>query len=591
MKVLTGHTAEISAVCITPDGRLALSGSADKTIILWDLDRGQPKKILKGHKDGIGSLCITPNGKYAISSSFDKCIIWDLNRGLSRIILYDENGRCDHINGVKAVAITPDGKYAFTAARTDCACFLWDIEKGLIVKSLTGHTLSIRKVDISPDGKWGISASEDNTCILWDLERGHTENLSKSEKKSLDGLSFTPDGTKLISLSYGGIQLWDMKNFQPDKKSKLPGATTPIAFTPDGKKLIAGSVTNNPFSLYDFEKDQPIKVKRKVSRGVTNIILVTPDGQNVLIFTSDAFKEYIRIWHLKKKIRKKTFVIKDKRIKSILITPDWKVEILNSFQDISAWDLQRWQPLEIFKGLNKSSKVFSELTKLLAISPDGKIAILLIPGFYYDLPNSEILIILDLNSGIELKSFVLAEHSFQSAFFAPDGNFIYSKSNSTNLAIWDINRGRKVSQYFAKENFDIITSNKDVIILGSWNGNLHILQKPEVINKTCIVIATVFRCRLSGSSKILFAYCPVCGKGFKPTGTVLDCIENITIKSGLKPDQSPCLHLPHEAWDEPNLMGNCSFCGGKIKFNPFIAENLIYNPWWKFWKNKNLNLI
>jgi WD40 repeat protein len=35
---LEGHTSEVSALCLLPDGRLA-SGSPDKTIRLWDLQR------------------------------------------------------------------------------------------------------------------------------------------------------------------------------------------------------------------------------------------------------------------------------------------------------------------------------------------------------------------------------------------------------------------------------------------------------------------------------------------------------------------------------------------------------------------------
>jgi len=48
-------------------------------------------------------------------------------------------------------------------------------------------------------------------------------------------------------------------------------------------------------------------------------------------------------------------------------------------------------------------------------------------------------------------------------------------------------------------------------------------------------------------------------------------IEEITKKTGLKPEQSPCLELPDAAWEEPGLLGNCPKCGEKLKFNPFIA--------------------
>jgi len=51
----------------------------------------------------------------------------------------------------------------------------------------------------------------------------------------------------------------------------------------------------------------------------------------------------------------------------------------------------------------------------------------------------------------------------------------------------------------------------------------------------------------------------------------LATIEEISKKAGLRPEQSPCLELPDEAWEEPGLLGNCPNCGEALKFNPFIA--------------------
>ena len=67
------------------------------------------------------------------------------------------------------------------------------------------------------------------------------------------------------------------------------------------------------------------------------------------------------------------------------------------------------------------------------------------------------------------------------------------------------------------------------------------------------------------------ADCPLCGHRFAPTTEVLAAIEEITKKAKLKPEQSPCLELPDEAWEHPGLLGECPKCKEKLKFNPFIA--------------------
>ena len=38
--ILKGHTAAVTSVTVTPDGKHAVSGSEDKTLRLWDLTTG-----------------------------------------------------------------------------------------------------------------------------------------------------------------------------------------------------------------------------------------------------------------------------------------------------------------------------------------------------------------------------------------------------------------------------------------------------------------------------------------------------------------------------------------------------------------------
>lgn len=77
--LISGHTADIRAVAITPDGRWALSGSDDRTVRLWNLRSKKCLAILEGHTQGVTGVAINSTCTRAVSCSEDGTIrIWNL---------------------------------------------------------------------------------------------------------------------------------------------------------------------------------------------------------------------------------------------------------------------------------------------------------------------------------------------------------------------------------------------------------------------------------------------------------------------------------------------------------------------------------
>ncbi len=187
-KTLRGHSSDIHAIHLTPDGKWAISGSGDSTCILWNLDTGKAIQTLKGHTNTIFAVYITPDGKNAISGSIDKtCILWDLAKGEAIKILKG------HTDWVMAVCISPDGQRAISASLNG-ECFVWDLTSWEVVKILKGHTRSVNSVSFTPNGKLAITGSTDNTCILWNLKNG--------EKK---GIYIATSAVNAVSCFPGGI--------------------------------------------------------------------------------------------------------------------------------------------------------------------------------------------------------------------------------------------------------------------------------------------------------------------------------------------------------------------------------------------------
>ncbi len=195
------HGGLIYSLILSNDGKTLFSGSADKTIRIWNTATGQLKSTLKGHTDSVLALAITPCDRFLISGSADKTIrIWDLTSLFSkRKILTSHEG-----GGVTTLAITSNGKYLVTGS-TDSTIKLWDLSTQKIVYTLIEHRNAVWSVAISPDGKTLASGSLDKTVKLWDLATG---NLLQTLQAS-SPVIFSDNGKYLITgSSKNQIQIW-----------------------------------------------------------------------------------------------------------------------------------------------------------------------------------------------------------------------------------------------------------------------------------------------------------------------------------------------------------------------------------------------
>jgi WD40 repeat protein len=131
-----GHPDAVYAVAVTPDGRFAISGSLDRTLLLWDLESDRPRTMgmdgarkpilpLEGHTDAIYCVALTPDGRRAVSGSRDgTLILWDLKteKAEKKITTFTGEG------AIMSCAVAPDGQTIIAGDNSGRVYFLRLVE-------------------------------------------------------------------------------------------------------------------------------------------------------------------------------------------------------------------------------------------------------------------------------------------------------------------------------------------------------------------------------------------------------------------------------------------------------------------------------
>lgn len=125
LRTLIGHLNSVNAVACFPDGYRVVSGSRDGILKIWDTRNGDELETLKGHVESIDSIIIAKNGTLMISASSDAIKIWDIDIDHVNVLKTIKNGT----NRTTAIALFSDEQRIISASN-DKSLNIWDLNSG-----------------------------------------------------------------------------------------------------------------------------------------------------------------------------------------------------------------------------------------------------------------------------------------------------------------------------------------------------------------------------------------------------------------------------------------------------------------------------
>jgi WD40 repeat protein len=264
-----------SAFVVNGDKKFLVTGSFDRNLIWWNVDKGEALRSVEAHAGWVRDLVVTPDGTRLISCGDDMLVkVWEAENGkpIRAMEGHAKQTPQGHVTALYALAVSPDGKYVASGDRIG-AVNVWEIDSGKKVQNL-------------------------EVPILYTYD-------PKQRKRSLGGiraLAFSPDGTHLAVGGMGQVEnvdglaglvhveVWDWR--KPAKKftsgaAGHKGMIETLVFHPDKTWLIgAGGGSDNGVLAFwkvdpmptDVEKKDAVTVQRIKMEGHVHRMALNVSG-------------------------------------------------------------------------------------------------------------------------------------------------------------------------------------------------------------------------------------------------------------------------------------------------------------------------
>jgi WD40 repeat protein len=344
LETLVGHTAEVLAVGVSPNGRIFATGSADGTARLWNAGTGDPGHVLRAHQGGVFATRFSSDGTRLVTLGADRGVrVWDVRTGRLLRALRNVHDRTDMAaawgEGVAFVGrdriavspwsrgtppspvvanvfdlssgdrvavveyprgariidldVSPDGTLLVAGRAEGGQLLLYGLPSGKLLDVVHGHGIAVTDVEFGRDGQAVATGGVDGLAKLWEVERGKLRSALtlRGHRRPVGSVSLDRSASRLFTWTPPSDEAWawDLSPLGRGEVLTKPGPETEehpdIAFTPDGRKLVASSGPEGTVRVWSMDTGEPLLVLR--AGGAVIGIDVSPDGLRIATAGAD----------------------------------------------------------------------------------------------------------------------------------------------------------------------------------------------------------------------------------------------------------------------------------------------------------------
>lgn len=281
---LSGHESPVYAAAFTPDGKLVVTGSFDRTLRVWSAADGDPLRTLLGHDNLVLSLDVNHDGRQMVSGAQDNTLrLWDLPSGSPDQVYQGHKGPLTRL------LVFPDGKTLATFG-ADGQVLLWrddaqDAAKPKQLQPLGTHEAPVTAAVLGGGATQLASGDAAGQLIWWQLPADDRPELAAvkrlAHRGAVSGMAFLPNNEQLVSAGAEGVlKYWQLPMVD---SLRLPAPEVPLSavvVTPGDNPLAVVAGADKALHIFELASG---KLLRSIDTGRDGLVVLalSPDGQRL----------------------------------------------------------------------------------------------------------------------------------------------------------------------------------------------------------------------------------------------------------------------------------------------------------------------
>ncbi len=190
-KLTCGRQASMESLAFSPDGKRLASGTADGTLVLWDVATGKCSNARR-HRGRIPAIAFSQDSRFVVSGGSDRRIVVSKAANLNNV---DE--LTPEIGEIEGLALSADGQSLAVAASKVVLIESWSAQSNSS-KTQTLKSLPAKAVAFSPSGDV-LAVGGDSGVEIFDRKTLRSIASYEGNVGPVLSIAFSPDGGTLAT--------------------------------------------------------------------------------------------------------------------------------------------------------------------------------------------------------------------------------------------------------------------------------------------------------------------------------------------------------------------------------------------------------